>query len=96
MEKTCNVYGRFFQGVLVGSFLGAMAGMFFAPKSGKELRSDVKEKSKEAQALLEDAKHRAAEWKEGARHRLDRIRKAFNEERVPEYIESMEGSEGTA
>ncbi len=96
MEKTCNVYGRFFQGVLVGSFLGVMAGMFLAPKPGKELRSDVKEKSKEAQLLFEDARHRATEWKEGAKHRLVRIKKAFGKERVPEYTESMEESEGMA
>ncbi len=96
MEKTCKVYGRFFQGVLVGSLLGAMAGMFLAPKSGKELRSDVKEKSKEGQAFFEDAKRRATEWKEGASHRLVRMKKAFGKERVPEYTESMEESEGMA
>jgi gas vesicle protein len=30
---------------MVGSFLGAAAGFLFAPKSGKELRSEVKEKT---------------------------------------------------
>ena len=96
MEKSCNVYRRFFQGVLMGSFLGALGGMLLAPKSGKELRSDVKERSKEAQAFLEDAKHRATGWKEGTRHRFVRIKKTFSKERVPEYTESMEGYEGTA
>ncbi len=96
MEKNCNVYGRFLRGVLVGSFLGTMAGVFLAPKSGKELRSDVKEKRKEAQAFFEDTKYRARELKEGARHRLVRIKKAFSKERVPEYTESMEESEGMA
>ncbi len=96
MKKTCNVYGKFFQGILIGSFLGAMTGMLLAPRSGKELRSDVKEKSKEAQALFGDAKERATEWTEGAKHRLGRIKKAFSRERVPEYTESMEESEGMA
>jgi gas vesicle protein len=99
MEKTSNVYGRFFQGVLIGSFLGGLAGLFFAPKPGKELRADVKEKGleaqAEAQALFENARHRATEWKDGAKHRFDRIRGAFRKERAPEYTEPMEG-EGIA
>jgi gas vesicle protein len=96
MEKSCNVYGRFFQGILAGGILGALVGIFFAPKSGKELRTDVREKSKEAQAFFEDAKHRATEWKEGAEHSFARIKGVFGKERVPEYTESLEGSEGTA
>ena len=45
--------GHFFMGFLIGSFLGALAGIFFAPKSGKELRSDLKEKGSE---VLKDTK----------------------------------------
>ena len=37
----------------MGSVLGALAGIFFAPKSGKELRSDIKDKGSE---VLKDAK----------------------------------------
>ncbi len=91
MEKTCNVNGRFFRGVLVGSFLGVMAGMFLAPKSGKELRSDVKEKNREAQAFIEDTKNRAAELKECARYCFVRMKKAFGKERVSESMEESEG-----
>lgn len=36
--------GHFFKGLLMGGALGALAGILFAPKSGKELRSDIKEK----------------------------------------------------
>ena len=42
-----------FLGFLMGSVLGVLAGIFFAPKSGKELRSDIKEKGSE---VLKDAK----------------------------------------
>jgi len=35
-------------GLMVGSFLGAAAGFLFAPKSGKELRSEIKEKTNKA------------------------------------------------
>ena len=42
-----------FMGLLIGGALGALAGIFFAPKSGKELRSDIKEKGSE---VLKDTK----------------------------------------
>ena len=42
-----------FMGLLIGGALGAVAGIFFAPKSGKELRSDIKEKGSE---VLKDTK----------------------------------------
>ena len=45
--------GHFFMGFLIGGVLGALAGIFFAPKSGKELRSDIQEKGNE---VLKDAK----------------------------------------
>ncbi len=34
---------RYLDGFLIGSFLGTLAGVLFAPKSGKEQRSDLKE-----------------------------------------------------
>jgi gas vesicle protein len=33
------------KGLMVGSFLGAAAGILLAPKSGKELRSEIKDKT---------------------------------------------------
>jgi len=39
-ERDC---GRFLKGFFVGSLLGALAGILFAPKSGKELRSDLRQ-----------------------------------------------------
>ena len=53
MAEPENQRGHFFMGFLIGSVLGALAGIFFAPKSGKELRSDIKEKGSE---VLKDAK----------------------------------------
>jgi len=44
MAEHDNQRGHFFMGFLIGSVLGALAGIFFAPKPGKELRSDIKEK----------------------------------------------------
>ncbi len=37
-----------FKGLLIGSLVGAVAGMVFAPKSGKKLRSDIKGESEKA------------------------------------------------
>ena len=46
--------GHLFIGLLIGGTLGALAGVLFAPKSGKELRSEIKEKGS---AVLKDAKN---------------------------------------
>lgn len=70
--------GNFLKGLLIGSFLGVLAGVLFAPKSGKELRADIKEKGSEvlkgtkeilddarakAKAIIDEAKQRASELK---------------------------------
>ena len=49
-----NTQCRFCMGLLIGGALGALAGIFFAPKSGKELRSDIKDKGSE---VLKDVKN---------------------------------------
>jgi gas vesicle protein len=74
-EKKC---GNLLKGFIIGGILGALAGIFFAPKSGKELRSDLKKKGSEvltdakgnytntrtkAKEIIEDAKHQAEELK---------------------------------
>jgi len=88
-EKHC---GNFLRGFVIGGVLGALAGIFFAPKSGKQLRSDIKEKGSEvvrdakdiytdastkAKEIIEEAKHRAKELKKEAdRHLSDARQKA--------------------
>jgi gas vesicle protein len=56
---------NFFKGLLIGSAVGALAGILFAPKSGKELRSDIKNKGnkiiKDGQELYADASTKAKE-----------------------------------
>ena len=53
MEEQEKPQCHFCMGLLIGGALGALAGIFFAPKSGKELRADIKEKGNE---VLKDAK----------------------------------------
>jgi gas vesicle protein len=53
METRGYNYNGLFKGFLIGSFLGAAAGILFSPKAGKELRSDIKNKGEKA---LKDTK----------------------------------------
>ena len=71
--------GHFFMGFLIGGVLGALAGIFFAPKSGKELRSDIKEKGsevlKDAKEIYADASTKAKEIIEEAKHQAEELKK---------------------
>ena len=40
--------GYFVKGLIFGCVSGALAGLLFAPKSGKQLRKDIKHKSADA------------------------------------------------
>jgi gas vesicle protein len=79
---------HFFMGFLIGTFLGALTGILFAPKSGKELRSDIKEKgsavlkdgreiyfdaSERAKEIIEEVKHQAKEFKKEAEDTGEKI-----------------------
>jgi gas vesicle protein len=94
MKEQENNNSHFFTAFLMGSILGVLAGMFFAPKSGKELRSEIKEKGGEvlkdakevyadagtkAKAIIEDAKHRADELKKEADRYLSEARQKAKE-----------------
>ncbi|MHB8138887.1 MAG: YtxH domain-containing protein [Smithellaceae bacterium] len=74
---------------MIGSALGALAGILFAPKSGKELRSQIKEKgsavlkdtgdiyadvSMKAKEIVEEARHQATELKNDADRHLSEVR----------------------
>ncbi len=94
MAENENQRGHFFRGFLIGSFLGVLAGIFFAAKSGKELRSDIKEKGSEvlkdakdiytdagtkAKEIIEEAKHQAKELKKEADRHLSEARRMAKE-----------------
>jgi gas vesicle protein len=71
--------GHFCMGFLMGGVLGALAGIFFAPKSGKELRSDIKGKGGEvledAKEIYADANTKAKEIIEEAKHKAEELKK---------------------
>ena len=88
-------FGRLVKlGLLIGGALGALAGIFFAPKSGKELRSNIREKGSEvlkdgkeiyadasakAKEIIEEAKHQAKELKKDADRHLSEARQKAKE-----------------
>jgi gas vesicle protein len=72
MAEHDNQPGYFFMGFLIGGALGVLAGIFFAPKSGKELRSDIKEKGSE---VLKDGKEIYADAGTKAKEILARVEK---------------------
>jgi gas vesicle protein len=94
MEENEKPQCHFCMGLLIGGALGALAGIFFAPKSGKELRSDIKEKGnevlkdatgvyadagKKAKKIIEEAKHQAEELKKDAERYLSEARQKGKE-----------------
>jgi len=106
MAEHENQQGHFFMGFLIGGVLGALAGILFAPKSGKELRSDLKEKGSEvlkdtkeiyadagtrAKEIIEEAKHQAKELKKEADRHLSEAR-----QKTKEILACGEKKEGAA
>ena len=79
MTEHENQQGHFCMGFLIGGILGALAGIFFAPKSGKELRSDIKEKGsevlKEGKEIYADASTKAKEIIEVAKRQAEELKK---------------------
>ncbi len=63
MSSENNNGNGFLIGLIAGSALGAIIGLLYAPKSGKELRDDIRTKSNEylddADKYIEDARVKA-------------------------------------
>jgi gas vesicle protein len=85
MQPTNEKRLAILEGVVIGSSLGLLAGILFAPKSGEELRFGMKEKAEntigeikniysdaemKAKAILEDAKHRAEDLRRETTHQF--------------------------
>lgn len=65
MTRNINSFKGFLIGFLAGGTVGAIIALLTAPKSGKELRGDIKQKSEEyldeAEKYLADAKNKAGD-----------------------------------
>lgn len=68
--------GKFVLGTLLGAALGAVAGILYAPKSGKETRKDLGDKAKEIARKGKDfAERESKELKEKAEKVVEDIKK---------------------
>jgi len=90
---------RFVKGFLIGGILGVLAGLFFAPKPGKELRADLKQKGEE---VLDEAKHLYSETRskasvilEDARRRAEDLIKEANRQLAEARQKAREILKGT-
>jgi len=75
MESDNNHGNGFLIGLIAGGALGAIIGLLYAPKSGKELRNDIKLKSNEylddADKYIEEAKIKAKNLINDGKRRSD-------------------------
>lgn len=62
--------GKFTLGVAVGTIIGVVAGWFTAPKTGKEMRADAKNKTKE---VYEDVRDKSEDLIDDAKIKLDEV-----------------------
>lgn len=62
--------GKFTLGVVVGTIIGVVTGWFTAPKTGKEMRADAKNKTKE---VYEDVRDKSEDLIDDAKIKLDEV-----------------------
>jgi len=78
MEGTERRNGHFLTGFLIGGFLAGVAAFLFAPKSGRELRSDISETGdkvfNEAKGFYDKATHRVSDVSERAKNFVAHVR----------------------
>jgi len=74
MEERIHNHKGLGKGFLIGGLLGATAGMLLAPKAGKELRSEIREKGektlKDTRQFYSDTKARADTVYENVKGRI--------------------------
>ena len=70
MSKQEGSIGRFFLGIIAGVLGGTIVGLLMAPKSGKETREDLANKSKEFKDL---AKDKLDELQEVSKDKMSRV-----------------------
>ena len=72
-EKTNIRPGHFLGGLFLGSLAGGLAGFLFAPKAGRALRADFKEKGIEARKMYDDSVAKAKTIIDDARNRAGEL-----------------------
>ncbi len=86
--------GDFLKGMLIGGIIGAVVGILYAPKSGKETREEIGRKAEElvakAREEYEQALEKSRKTYESAVTRLKKI-----EEAAREKVGELEAKAGT-
>jgi len=79
MERNVRSYGGLCLGFLTGGAIGILAGLMFAPKSGREFRNEIKEKGcdlyGEGGKIISDAQARTRSFVDDAMHRVDKFKR---------------------
>ncbi len=99
MSDKSNRSGKsFLLGAVVGGVVGAITALLLAPKSGKEMRSDLNEQAatlKERSLELKDtAVERGSEWIAVAKEKSSEFAKAVNEQsqQVANKVKDLTGN----
>lgn len=94
-EENTSSIGSFFKGMIVGGFIGAGLALLYAPKTGKELREELKEKSSdlrsEAEKLYEEAKDISSDLLVDGLKKAEQLKKEAEEkyEQAKKKIEDL-------
>ena len=97
MEEQEERNFNFFKGLLIGGVLGVLVGILFAPKSGKELRSDIKNKGnkiiKDGQEIYADASTKAKEIIGEVKHQAKELKREAEDagEKIAEEVHEKMG-----
>lgn len=93
-ESSCTSSKDFVIGAFVGGVIGAAAALFLAPKSGKDLRNDVKVKSTD---LTSQAKQKSSELTKKVQEQAAPVVKKVQEQAAPvvNKVKSLKGNNVT-
>jgi len=72
-ERTKFRPGHILGGLFLGGLVGGLAALLFAPKAGRQLRADIKEKGVEAKRMYDDSVVKAKTIIDDARNRAGEL-----------------------
>ncbi len=79
-QARCNAVA----GLTTGLLLGALAGIIFAPKSGKETRADIREGAKIGADMVKDAAGQVGDF---AKEKAELVKEKISHMKAPKQVE---------